>query len=199
MNKNLSYFILLAMVAMLTITACSKEEVVQLPLEATTTSFLTNGMNQGSFTLFSFENHNVVQQTDSASVQWDFGMRFVTFIFNSGMSGPGNAGVQVVTGVFDEIDEAPEAGYLTDTGTDNLAVKDDDWFVYNPVTRSFAPKAGQVFLIKTAQNKYAKMEVLTADPTDDDGNEVVPPTRPTKIKYTIRYVYQPSGSKSFLE
>jgi hypothetical protein len=52
-------------------------------------------------------------------------------------------------------------------------------------------------VFRTATNKYAKLEVLSADPADDNGNLVVPPTRPTKIKYRIRFAYQPDGTKKF--
>lgn len=194
--KSLMLFSLSFVLSVVLFTACKKEDNKN-PIDAITTSFLTQGTNIGHFTLFNFENNKVVPIQDSASVLWDFGIRFTTIIINNTTSGPGNAGVQVVTGVFDEIDEAPESGYKVDAGMADLAVKDDDWFVYNSATRTFAPKAGQVFIFRTATNKYAKMEVLKADPTDDNGNEVTPPTRPTKIKYTIRYVFQPNGSRSF--
>lgn len=176
--------------------ACNDDDQPQIPLDAITTSILVNATNEGNFTFFSFDKGATVPVTDSASNRWDFGLRFTTFLFNSGSSGPGTAGVQVITGAFNDIREAPESGYKTDA-PGNLAVKDDDWFIYNSATRTFSPKAGQVFLIKTAQNKYAKMEILQADPTDNNGNLVTPPNRPTKIKYTFRYVYQPSGARSF--
>jgi hypothetical protein len=178
-------------------TSCKKEED-KTPLDAITTSFLVNGANEGNFGLFSFEkNQLIVNAVDSTSNRWDIGLRFATMITNSGISGPGNAGAIVQTAVFDDILEAPESGYRTDAAVGDLAVKDNDWYDYNPVTRSFSPKAGQVLIFRTGAGKYAKMEVLKAEPTDDNGEIVVPPTRPTKIKYTVRYVYQPDGSRNF--
>jgi hypothetical protein len=178
-------------------TSCKKEEDKK-PIDAVTVSFLVNGANEGNFGLFSFERNGLVSnQVDSLSNNWDFGLRFATMITNSGISGPGNAGAIVQTAIFDEVKEAPESGYRTDAAIGDLAIKDADWYDYNPVTRSFSPRAGQVIIIRTATGKFAKMEVLKADPTDDNGEIVVPRTRPTKIKYTIRYVFQPDGSRSF--
>jgi hypothetical protein len=39
--------------------------------------------------------------------------------------------------------------------------------------------------------------MLTADPTDDNGNAVIPPTRPTKIKYKLRKAVQLDGTRNF--
>jgi hypothetical protein len=124
-------------------------------------------------------------------------MRFETFIVNSNASGPGNAGVQIVNQPFEAVAAAPESGYKYDTTAAQKAIKGTDWYIYNAATRTFSPIAGKTFLFRTATNKYAKLEVLSADPADDNGNPVVPPTRPTKIKYKIRFAYQASGTRDF--
>ena len=125
-------------------------------------------------------------------------MRFEKIIINSGISGPGQAGVQIVNKPFDLVNEAPQSGYKYDTTSSQLAVKGADWYNYNAATRSFSPIAGRTFIFLTATNKFAKLEILSADPADDNGNPVTPPTRPTKIKYRIRFAYQPDGSRSLL-
>lgn len=176
------------------LSSCEKDYV---PTEVKTTDILTDVNPQtGKYTYFSFKNGNVVAETEAQTANWDFGIKFTTFIVNSGVSGPGEGGVLIQSGVFDEILEAPETGYLTDE-TGNLAIKDGEWYDYNPQTHTFAPKAGKVFIFKTADGKYAKMELLSATPTDSNGNTVTPPTFPTKIKYTLRYVYQEGGSRKF--
>lgn len=174
--------------------SCEKEYV---PTVAKTTDILTDVNPQtGNFTYFSFKNGAVVANSEAQTTNWDFGIKFTTFNVNSGISGPGDAGVLIQTGVFDEILEAPETGYLEDQ-TGNLAIKDAEWYDYNPVNHTFAPKAGKVFIFRTADGKYAKMELLSAIPTDSNGNTVTPPTFPTKIKYTLRYAYQSDGSRKF--
>jgi hypothetical protein len=198
MFKFNSFRLLLLLAGTFLLGTSCKKEADRVPLAAVTGTFLVNGSNEGNFGLFSFERNALVNnETDSISNNWDFGLRFASFITNSGISGPGNAGAIVQTAVFDDVTEAPESGYRTDLAVGDLAVKDSDWYDYNPVTRSFSPRAGQVIIMRTGSGKYAKMEVLKAEPTDDNGEIVVPPTRPTKIKYTIRYVYQANGTRTF--
>jgi hypothetical protein len=176
---------------------CKKDTPVATPATIATTSFLVSGSSAGAFNLFGFETAAPVLNTDSISAKWDFAMRFEKIIVNSNSSGPGNAGVQVVSLPFDAVTTAPETGYGYDTTSTKLAVKGSDWYTYNPTTRSFSPIAGKTFVFRTAANKYAKMEMLSADPTDDNGVIVTPPTRPTKIKYTFRYAFQASGTRVF--
>ena len=194
MKTNFFFFTLLFAIG-LSISSCTKDKDPE-PLEAITVEFSAAASPFGPYSLFSFEKGESVSAAEMSTSNWDFGMRLTTMLINSGSSGTGDAGVIIQNGIFDEIPEAPESGYKTDE-TGNLAVKDADWYSYNPVTHTFAPKAGVVFIIRTAKGKYAKMEVIKADPTDDEGNVVVPPTQPTKIRYSIRYVYQEDGSRSF--
>jgi hypothetical protein len=187
----LSLFLTAAMVG------CKKDTPVVTPATIATKSFLVSGSSAGAFNLYGFETGAPVLNTDSISTKWDFAMRFEKIIVNSNSSGPGNAGVQIVSAAFDAVTTAPETGYRYDTTSTKLAVNGADWYTYNPTTRSFSPIAGKTFVFRTAANKYAKMEMLSADPTDDNGNAVTPPTRPTKIKYTIRYAFQSSGTRVF--
>jgi len=174
-------------------TSCEKDDIQTQPLEAKTAEILVDAKATGAFSYFSFASGSTI----TTNIQnWDFGLRLVSFIVNSGVSGSGNAGVIVQSGVFDDIKSAPETGYLQDSAN-QLAVKDGEWYDYNAVARSFVPKAGIVFIFRTNDGKFAKMEVLKADPADNDGKIVTPPTIPTKIKYTIRYVYQPDGTRNF--
>lgn len=177
--------------------SCKKEDK-PTPATVATIDFLVNGSaTQGNYDFFSFTNGTKVAASDSNSTKWDFAMRFETFIVNSNSSGPGSAGVQVLNQIFDAVTSAPETGYKYDTAVAQKAIKGTDWYTYNPTTRSFSPIAGKTFVFRTATNNYAKLEVLSADPTDDNGNLVVPPTRPTKIKYKIRFAYQASGKRDF--
>lgn len=187
---------LLAFSAVLAIVSCNKKET-PTPAVVATTSFLVSGSSVGAHDLYSIENKTKVANTDSISTKWDFGMRFEKFIINSNASGPGAAGVQILNTPFDNVTTAPENGYAYDTTALQLAVKGAQWYNYIAVTRSFSPIAGKTFVIRTASNKYAKLEILAADPADDLGNPVVPPTRPTKIKYTFRFAYQGNGTRVF--
>lgn len=193
----MKYSVLVFAAIMILAVSCKKEDK-PTPATVATIDFLVNGSaTQGNYNFFSFTTGSTVAASDSNSTKWDFAMRFETFIINSNASGPGNAGVQVLNQTFDAVTTAPEAGYKYDTAVAQKAIKGTDWYIYNPTTRSFSPIAGKTFVFRTAAGKYAKMEVLSADPADDAGNLVVPPTRPTKIKYKIRFAYQGNGAKNF--
>ncbi|MBK7636115.1 MAG: HmuY family protein [Saprospiraceae bacterium] len=182
-------------VSVFTMLACDKEEELVQPLNTVNKEILVSASDQGAFTLFSFETGTIINNSLLQTTDWDVGLKLITFTVNSGVSGPGNAGVIIQDGVLDNVKNAPTTGYKTDA-QGSLAIK-DEWYDYNSTTRSFTPKAGKVFIFKTAKGKYAKMEILKGDPTDDNGTVVVPPARPTKIKYTLRYVYQPNGTLVF--
>lgn len=194
MNRK---FGIIALAAIIGFTSCEKDET-PTPSVVNTKDFLVNGSaSSGNYNFFKFETAGEIPASDSNSTKWDFAMRFETFIVNSNASGPGNAGVQILSQPFDNVTDAPSTGYRYDTAAAQKAIKGSDWYTYNPTTRTFSPIAGKTFIFRTATGKYAKMEVLAADPADDLGNIVVPPTRPTKIKYKIRVAYQPSGSTKF--
>lgn len=193
----MKYSVLCFAAMMMLIVSCKKDSK-QTPATVATIDFLVNGSaTQGNHDFFSFSTGAKVAASDSNSTKWDFAMRFETFLVNSNASGPGNAGVQVLNAAFDAVKTAPESGYKVDTTVARRAIKGTDWYIYNSTTRTFAPIAGKTFVFRTATNNFAKLEILSADPADDNGNLVVPPTRPTKIKYKIRYAYQPNGKRDF--
>ena len=188
---------ILAAVLAVVFISCEKDKD-PAPAIVNTKDFLVNGSpSGGNYNFFKFETASETPNADSATTKWDFAMRFETFIVNSNASGPGNAGVQIVNQPFDAVKVAPESGYKYDTTASQKAIKGADWYTYNPVTRTFSPIAGKTFVFRTATGKYAKLEVISADPTDDAGNPVVPPTRPTKIKYKIRAACQADGTMKF--
>jgi len=196
MKKNNCF--LIAVLAVLFV-SCEKEDTpAPSPAVVNSKDFLVNGSpSGGNYNFFKFETASELPASDSATTKWDFAMRFETFIVNSNASGPGTASVQIVDQPFDAVTTAPATGYRYDTTTSQKAIRGADWYTYNPATRSFAPIAGKTFVFRTTTGKYAKLEVLSADPTDDLGNIVIPPTRPTKIKYRIRVAYQNNGTVNF--
>ena len=133
----------------------------------------------------------MVANSDSASTKWDFGLRLTTFILNSQTYGPGNAGAILQNSIYSSVTAAPDAGYAYDTTSTQKAIKDGSWYNYNPTTRSFAPKAGQTFIFRTADNYYVKMELLAVDYEPFVG------PAPVKLIYRFRYTYQANGTKAF--
>ncbi len=187
----------LLVISVLTLSAsCKKNKPTPAIVEQK--EILVNGNPAGgNFLLYNVESGTIIPNSDSATNKWDFGVRFEKFIVNSNASGPGSASAQIVDGLFDSYTTAPELNYAYDTTSTKLAIKGSTWYNYDPLTRTFAPKAGKIFIFKTNTNKYAKLEILSADPTDDNGNVVIPPTRPTKIKYKFRQGVQVDGTREF--
>jgi len=173
--------------------SCSKDKTVTPSQPVTKTKDITvNFSSSTPFTLFSFKDTSVIANSDSISGKWDFALRLTTFLVNSHSGGPGNAGVIVEDGVFDNILIAPASGYAYDTTTTQRAIKDGSWYDYNPTTHSFVPKAGKLFIFRTGDGThYVKMELLSAN--------YVPFTGPVpqQIIYKMRFTYQPDGTTKF--
>lgn len=164
----------------------------------------------GKFTLFSFKTGEIVPNTDLATTKWDIGFRATSIIFNSGSSGPGTVVGQIQNGIFDEVNEAPEAGYLSDNAlatppqfvispspqNPGAAALTNQWWRNGGSTTStlVTPIAGRIIFLRTGDNRFVKMEILSyykgapAAP-----NNVTDPDR----HYTFRYVYQPNEGRSF--
>lgn len=156
------------------------------------------GKVTGRYTLFSFKNNTIVPNSDSASLKWDVGFNSTTIIVNGGSSGPGQAATQIWVGLYGDLAAAPESGYKQDdktisppnaipTGSGN------GWYNYNMTTHVISAIPGRVLVFRTAEGKYAKVEIISyykdmpANPTD---------ASPARY-YTFRYAYQDNGSKTF--
>ncbi|MCC7401336.1 MAG: HmuY family protein [Chitinophagaceae bacterium] len=172
--------------------SCKKDNSSAVKTTNVDTAVLAVNFSSNSpFAFFSFKNKTVVNNSDSATGKWDFGLRLTTFLVNSNASGPGNAGVILQNGIFDNITSAPASGYAYDTAAGHLAITDGTWYSYNMNTHSFLPNPGKVFIFRTADNHYAKMEILEAVYEPFTGPV------PKIINYKLRFVYQPNGTLNF--
>ena len=192
MKKMIYSSAAIAISAMFLLSSCSKDDTAA----AITTIQKTDSLkvyfsSSAPFAFFSFKNDALVANTDSASTNWDFGLRFTTFILNSHTYGPGNAGAILQNSIYSNVTTAPDNGYAYDTTASQKAIKDGSWYDYNLTTHAFAPKAGQTFIFRTADNHYVKMELLAVD-----YEPFVGPT-PVRLIYRFRYTYQSSGGKDF--
>jgi hypothetical protein len=157
------------------------------------------------FTLFSFKTGAIVPNADSTSSNWDIGFRSTTIIVNSGTSGPGTTTAQILNGTLTNIIEAPFDGYKSDnnagtTPAERNAIPSgsgNGWYTYTGATNLVAPIAGKVIVVKTAENRYAKLEILSYY----QGAPASPSPEPTGTDkdryYTFRYVYQPNDTRIF--
>ncbi|HWA35366.1 MAG TPA: HmuY family protein, partial [Cyclobacteriaceae bacterium] len=134
---------------------------------------------------------------DSVSTKWDIGFNSTNIIVNGGTSGPGQGAGQVVSGIFADITTAPTTGFVQDnknaTPTAVYAIprgSGNGWYTYNQSTNIVTPTAGKVLVFKTADGKYAKVEILSYY----KGSPNPPTATSTDRYYTFRYVYQADGS-----
>jgi len=151
----------------------------------------------GHYTFFSFKDNDTIPRSDSATTRWDIAFKSTTIIVNSGSSGPGAAGAQIVVGLFDELAEAPANGYNSDNAS-SFAIPTGTgtgWYNYSgEPNHVITPIPGRVLVVQTSDGKYAKVEILSfykdapATPAYQD---------PTGRWYTFRYIYQPDGSRFF--
>jgi len=203
--NSLQKIALSALVISTLFTACKKDdEVVVQPVKSETVKDLAadpttavgaNGQpaGTGKYAFFSFKT-GAVASSDSATTKWDIGVRATTIITNGGGSGSGQGGAVVISGIFDEIKEVPaSATFAQDTKT-TFAIPTgagNGW--YNYANGIITPAAGKVILIKTADGKYAKVEILSYY----KGAPTTPTTTDVARYYTFRYVYQPEASTKF--
>lgn len=176
---------------------------VQNLLGDTIIGIVPNGPPFGSdrYTYFNLEQKQVIAISDSLTTKWDLGFKGTTIIINGGTNRSGNGGAFVYNGVFENLSVVPaDSVFRTDAGT-NYAITTGSgrgWYNYNAPVNLVTPLPGKVLVIRTANGKYAKIEILNYY----KGGVTPSSTASDNIKlreqryYTFRYIYQPDGSKN---
>jgi hypothetical protein len=191
MKKTILVSAVLCSTLFFTMSSCKKDSAAPVTVIEKTDSLKVYFSSASPFAFFSFKNDALVANSDSASSNWDFGLRFTTFILNSHTYGPGSAAAILQNSIYSNVATAPDTGYAYDTTSSQKAIKDGSWYNYNPATHAFAPKAGQTFIFRTADNNYVKMELLAVDYEPFTGPV------PVRLIYRFRYTYQSNGTKTF--
>lgn len=184
-------------VAVQPLAAVTVKNVAADPNSATSATGLQPVAATGKFTLYSLKDNKQVANTDSATNKWDVGFRGTIIIVNGGAIRSGQGGAYVYTGTFDELTAVPTSTtFGQDQSATALAITTGSgkgWYNYNQTTNIVSPIPGKIFIIRTGDGKYAKMEILSYyqnAPTTPDANSVA-------RYYTFRYLYQPDGSQTF--
>ena len=149
----------------------------------------------GHYTFFSLKNNAIVPSTDSATTKWDIAFNATTIITNSGSSGPGTVGVQIYTGLFENLTDAPESGYTQDASAAHAIAtgSGNGWYNYNSTTHVISAIPGRVIVVKTNDNTYAKIEIISYY----QNAPAAPLNTDIARYYTFRYVYQEDGTQKF--
>ena len=215
MKKNLRK-IAMGLGLCIALVACSKdEETIVVPVSAitvkdlaadTVTGLGADGRPQsaGTTTYYSLVDNKIVASTDAASTKWDIAFSSTKILVNCGTSGPGIGGAFVFKGLFDDLKTIPvDSSFATDnSNAASYAIplgSGRAWYTYDGLTTLVSPIAGRVLVIRTANGKYAKIEILNYY----KGGVTLASTASVSDKlfkqryYTFRYAYQPNGAKTF--
>ena len=155
----------------------------------------------GPFTKFSFATGGVT----TSDTEWDIAFRGTTIAVNGGtVTGTddeparnGDAGVAVQSGVLADVTTAEGLTFTQDAdGAFAIAAgSDNGWYNYNPATFTITPIPGKIFVFRTHDGKFAKVEILSYykdAPTEIDA--MVDEAR----FYTFNYVYNPNAGETTL-
>jgi hypothetical protein len=149
-----------------------------------------NASSEKEYIYFDFSSGKPVRILDTSSLEWDLAFRRGKVISNGGASSRlGQAGL-IDLGVveFDDVTEVPIDNYAQDiaakTETENPVLL--KWYNYNYFTHKLTAKKNS-YAVKTANGKFAKFQFLSFYCDNKEAGCI-----------KIRYVYQDSGSNSFL-
>ena len=178
MNKPL--LLTLGLIGIMTFTACSKEDS-NPPENNQNESILVSNLHapqdtdytqnppvaSGAFVKFDFETGAIT----NSETDWDIAFRGTTLLVNGGSSSgivdapqrSGNAGAYLVEGIFDEITTINTGAFIQDSPM-GLAIptgSGNGWYTYDPTLLAIYPIPGKVIVLRTADNKFAKVEILS--------------------------------------
>lgn len=208
MKETISAVAILAMM-LFGLSACEKGDTTTPVTAVVATDSVEIPFATDHYVFYSLREGKVVPLSDSASTSWDIGMKFTTIILNSHASGPGEGGVIVKTdNQYSTLTQAPATGYAYDTLSTNSegdpVIKyaidwsfgsPSSWYIYDAANHLVTSKAGLYFIVRTADGKYAKLEIPMITYADYTEGAMFPNT----LVYKLNYVYQDNGSTDLSE
>ena len=193
--------------AMTSFLACSDDSDDLLPVVSITIEDLhapqEGGMGQpisGLFTKFDFDTG---METDSET-DWDIAFRATDIIVNGGSSmgtideptRNGDGGAYIAMGTMADVTEVDVSMFAQDSenGYAIMSGSGNGWYTYTgPPTFLVTPTAGRILVFKTADGKFAKVEILSYYQGAPDSPDAF--TDQSRY-YTFNYVYQPNEGET---
>ena len=183
--------------------SCSDDDDTILPSISSTFTNLhapqTGGMGQpigGDFTKFNFSTGQITTDTQ----EWDIAFRGTTIIVNGGTkiglndepNRNGSGAVGIANGTFSSITSA-DVSSLSQDGSNSPAIptgSGNGWYNYSgPPTFLITPIPGKILIVKTHDDRYAKVEILSYY-KDAPAN---PNFMSSESRYyTFNYLYNPN-------
>ena len=154
----------------------------------------------GYTTYYSLRENKIIDSSLKNTNQWDIAFSATRIYVNGGgfSGGTGIGGAIVLKKVYESLTTAPETGYRADSASTNLAVpggSENGWYKYNGDTHEITPIAGVVIALKTADGKYAKLQVLSYYKGYPDNIPAVITERRDRM-YSFKYFLQKDGSRN---
>ena len=200
MTTKLKTLLMLAAIPMV-INSCKKDSdeepqpTAPAALEIKTVSNLFANDSAGHYTFFNLRTNAIVNLSDSATANWDIAFFGSMILINGGTSGPGNGAGAVIGQGFDDVTSAPaDSSFKSDNGN-ALAIpagSDNGWYHYDAVNHLIVPISGRTIVVKTADGKFGKIEILSyykdapVNPTAADISRY----------YKFRFAFQSDGTKN---
>jgi len=201
--------ICITLTLMLVFTSCSKDDD-SIPLLDVISNQITNlhaPQNGGSgngpptpisgeFTKFDFSAGSVTISDND----WDIGFRGTSIIVNGGVSlgttdepsRTGDGAAYIANGTFTSVTQVNPSLFVQDSSNGYAipAGSGGGWYTYSgPPTYLITPTPGKILVFRTADGKYAKVEILSYYKDS-------PPTPDYRFSqgryYTFNYIYQPN-------
>ena len=178
--------------------------VTNLPAD-TVIRFSATGrpIGSGRFTYFSLRENRIITDADTLTNKWDIAFREFFIKLNGGTSatGGGNAAAIVANSTFEAFTAIPatETGWLQDNAP-AFAINPapGGWYTYNSTPFIALPIPGKIFVLRTADGRYAKMEItsfyrngVTPDVAASPATKAL-----NQFFYQFRFVFQPDGTKN---
>ncbi|WP_316820872.1 HmuY family protein [Pedobacter gandavensis] len=214
MNKSLkSCFLVL--LSILTLSACTKKEIkpeledgkskVVKDLPGDVGNTVGSGKPFEPF-YFSLKTVAKVPASEKLSSAWDlaFAKEYNSYVSinngsdaNSlGFGGPGKGAMMVINQAYAQLKTAPSDAEFTANGISSTGIdvgNGNGWFFYEMNTHIAVPVKNRTFVIRTAEGKYAKLELISmykgAPAVVSDLNWPAP-------YFTFRYFLQEDGSRN---
>ena len=157
-------------------------------------NFTIDATSREAWVYFSLAKGDTVEVADPLnSMDWDLGFQRTKVITNGGVSGPGKGAAMMLKDMeFDQVKEAPAAGYAADSDQNLgiVAASEEGWYIYlGPPNHWILPLEKRVFVIQAADGTFAKVRFIgyyKDNENKKDGGFI-----------TFEYVHQPDGSRNF--
>jgi hypothetical protein len=203
----------IALIAMTALSSCTKEQV-KPQLEDGSSTVVTDlpgdvgsTINTGFKTFyFSFNTNARVDTSQKKTVAWDisFAREYNSYVgVNSGSNlashgygGPGKGAMVIINQPYDQVKEAPADAEFANNGVTAVgwdSGSGSGWYFYDLKTHIAVPVKNRTFVLRTADGKYAKLELLSMY---KGAPAVVTDLNWPSPYFTFRYYVQQDGSRN---